>query len=92
MNRADMQREKSRSQAAIGVTFVTATGCHYCDDAAALLEQLAEAFPLTIRIVDLSDDEGAAIARRFAPDTVNQHRIAFPRHGLAASYVKQSIG
>ena len=65
-----MQREKSRSQAAIGVTFVTATGCHYCDDAAALLEQLAEAFPLTIRIVDLSDDEGAAIARRF--------RVPFP--------------
>ena len=65
-----MQGEKGRPQAAIGVTLVTATGCHYCDDAAALLEQLAHAYPLEIRTIDLSDDEGAAIARRY--------RVPFP--------------
>lgn len=70
MNHADMQRDHGRSRAAIEVTFVTATGCHYCDDAAALLEQLAQFYPLKIRTVDLSDQEGAVIARRF--------RVPFP--------------
>ncbi len=70
MKPADMHCDKRRSQAAIDVTLVTAAGCHYCDAAAALLAQLAEAFPLRIRIVDLSDGEGAAIARRF--------RVPFP--------------
>jgi hypothetical protein len=49
---------------------VAAPRCHFCDDAAELLEDLGARYLLTIREVALESDEGTAIAARF--------RVPFP--------------
>lgn len=54
----------------IEVTLVTAPGCHFCEDAAQLLEELRPSAPLVIREVDLTSDEGRELAIR--------HRVPFP--------------
>ncbi len=59
-----------RTREPIDVALVTSNGCHFCDDAAELLLELSNQFPLRIRTVDLASDEGAAIARRY--------RVPFP--------------
>lgn len=64
------QVEQPGRSGSIEVTLVTAEGCHYCADAAALLEHLGESHPIRVHTLDLADAEGAAIARRF--------RIPFP--------------
>ena len=40
------------------VTVVHAEACHFCDDAAQELGQLAERFPLAVRVVEIDSAEG----------------------------------
>jgi len=40
------------------VTLVHAEACHFCDDAVQELGQLAERFPLAVRIVEVDSAEG----------------------------------
>lgn len=54
----------------INVTLVTAPSCHFCADAQTLLRELAAAYPLTIRLVDMMSDEGREL--------VVKHRMPFP--------------
>ncbi len=48
------------------VVLVTAPRCHLCDDAKGLLKELRHDYPLTVREVELSSDEGLALSRRFS--------------------------
>lgn len=57
-------------QQAIEIVFVTAPRCHFCHDAAKLLEELGDRYALNVREVALESVEGVAIASRF--------RIPFP--------------
>ena len=52
------------------ITFVTSDGCHFCNDAKHLLDDLATRFPLEITEVDLTSAEGRSIAIRW--------RVPFP--------------
>ncbi len=54
----------------ITVTFVTNSGCHYCHEAALLLEDLAPRFPILVEEVLLTSPRGGDIAVKF--------RIPFP--------------
>ena len=54
----------------IDVTLVTASGCHFCEDATRLLEDLGGSVPLGIRVVSLTSEEGRQLAIR--------HRVPFP--------------
>ncbi len=45
---------------------VTAPRCHLCDDAKHLLKELQHDYPLMVREVELSSDEGMALSRRFS--------------------------
>jgi glutaredoxin len=56
--------------APIEVTLVTASGCHFCEDAAHLLDALSLSAPLAIREVPLTSEEGRELAIR--------HRVPFP--------------
>ena len=44
------------------VTLLTQDQCKYCDQAKAVLERLAEEYPLAIFTLDLASDEGRALA------------------------------
>jgi glutaredoxin len=52
------------------IVLVTAPGCHYCDDALRLLDEVGRTKPLKVRTVPLSSDEGRALLAR--------HRVLFP--------------
>jgi thiol-disulfide isomerase/thioredoxin len=52
------------------IVLVTAPGCHYCADAAHLLDEVGESTQLSVRTVPLSSDEGRALLVR--------HRIPYP--------------
>ena len=54
----------------VDVVLVTAPGCHFCEDALRLLDEVGEVTPLTVRTVPLSSGEGRALMVR--------HRIPFP--------------
>lgn len=54
----------------IDVVLVTSPGCHYCDDALSLLEELSETSPLQIETVPLSSEQGRSLVVR--------HRVPFP--------------
>lgn len=54
----------------IGVVVVTNPGCHFCNDALGLLDELAETTPLQIETVPLSSERGRALLVR--------HRVPFP--------------
>ena len=54
----------------IEITLVTASGCHFCDDATRLLEDLRSSVPLAVRVVPLTSEEGRELAVR--------HRVPFP--------------
>ena len=54
----------------VEVLVVTAPGCHFCDDALRLLDELGEVTPLTVRTVPISSDEGRAFIVRY--------RVPFP--------------
>ncbi len=52
------------------IVLVTSPGCHFCDDALSLLEELAETSPLRIATVPLSSERGRSLLVR--------HRVPFP--------------
>jgi thiol-disulfide isomerase/thioredoxin len=52
------------------ILVVTASGCHYCNDALRLLDELGEATPLTVRTLNIHSEEGRALIVRY--------RIPFP--------------
>jgi hypothetical protein len=54
----------------VEVVLVTAPGCHYCDEAGRLLDELAETMPLEVRTVPLSSEVGLGLLVR--------HRAPFP--------------
>ena len=54
----------------IHVVLVTSPGCHFCDDALSLLEELAETSPLQIETVPLASEQGRSLLVR--------HRVPFP--------------
>lgn len=54
----------------IDVTLVTAPGCHFCEDAAQLLEEFRQSARLVIREVGLTSEEGRELAIRY--------RVPFP--------------
>lgn len=43
------------------VTVVTSSACHFCDDAQAALAELAQAYPLTVRLVAADSSAGQAL-------------------------------
>ena len=55
---------------AVDVLVVTAPGCHFCEDATRLLDNLAELRPLNVRTVPLASEEGRYL--------VVKHRVPFP--------------
>lgn len=59
-------RRKDDSRNRIGAVLVTAPGCHLCDNTKHLLNELKLDYPLTVREVELSSDEGLALSRRFS--------------------------
>ena len=48
------------------MVLVTAPGCHLCDYAKGLLNELQGDYALTVREVELSSVEGLALSRRFS--------------------------
>jgi hypothetical protein len=56
--------------AAVQVTYVTASACHYCDHGRAVLAAIAVRVPLDVREVSLNSDEGRQL--------LAVHRFAFP--------------
>jgi thiol-disulfide isomerase/thioredoxin len=54
----------------VEIVLVTAPGCHYCDEAGHLLDELAETRPLAVRTVPLSSEVGLGLLVR--------HRVPFP--------------
>ncbi|MEX1126683.1 MAG: glutaredoxin [Acidimicrobiia bacterium] len=54
----------------IHAVVVTSPGCHFCDDALRLLDELAETRPLQIETVPLSSEQGRSLLVR--------HRVPFP--------------
>lgn len=55
---------------AIDVLVVTSPGCHYCDDALDLLDELSQAIPMKIRTVPMFSEEGRSMIAR--------HKVPFP--------------
>lgn len=53
-----------RTGGAIEVTVVSAPACHLCDDARTALAELATVYPLRVRTVELSSEEGRAVLLR----------------------------
>lgn len=49
----------------VDILVMTAPGCHFCDDALRLLEELGAVTPLTVRTVPVSSDEGRALIVRY---------------------------
>lgn len=43
------------------VTVVTAPACHFCEEAQAALTELAEMYPLTVRMVAAESSDGQAL-------------------------------
>ncbi len=56
--------------APIKIILVTARGCHFCEDAANILDELSSSAPLVVREVPLTSEEGRGLAIR--------HRVPFP--------------
>ncbi|MCL1693426.1 MAG: glutaredoxin [Actinomycetia bacterium] len=65
-----MRAPDRSGQSRVDVVLVTAPRCHFCNDAAELLEDLRARYRIAIREVALQSDEGADIAARF--------RVPFP--------------
>ena len=49
----------------VGIVLVTASGCHFCDDANRLLDEIGVETPLAVRTVQLSSDEGRRLLVRY---------------------------
>jgi glutaredoxin len=54
----------------IDIVLVTSQRCHFCEDAKALLADLADEYPLSVREVDMPTDEGVEVMQR--------HHAPFP--------------
>lgn len=54
----------------IHVVLVTASGCHFCDDARSVLDDLGARLPLSVEVIPMTSDTG-----RFL---VVHHRVPFP--------------
>ena len=50
----------------VAVTLVEAPACHLCEDAISTLATLAKSYPLTVRVLSISDKPGRAL--------MDQHR------------------
>jgi hypothetical protein len=48
----------------VDITVVHSPACHFCDDARAVLADLATEFPLTVEFVDCTEPRGAALIRQ----------------------------
>jgi hypothetical protein len=53
-----------RAPDTVAVTVVHSPACHFCDDARAVLADLATEFPLTVEFVDCTEPRGAALIRQ----------------------------
>jgi len=53
-----------RAPDTVTVTVVHSPACHFCDDARAVLADLATEFPLTVEFVDCTAPRGAALIRQ----------------------------
>ena len=60
----------SAGAAPAGVVLITAPDCHFCADGKAVLARLAAQFPLSVREIAWSSDDGQALVAR--------HGILFP--------------
>jgi len=49
------------------ITFVHSPACHFCEDAAAALDEFAARYPLEITTVELESPAGAALVARHHP-------------------------
>ncbi len=49
------------------VTLVHSQACHYCDEAAVALAEIAESHPIDVMTVALESPEGAALVARHRP-------------------------
>ena len=49
----------------VDALLVTNPGCHYCDDARDLLDELSRTMPLSIRTVAMVSDEGMSLIVRY---------------------------
>lgn len=49
------------STGTVQVTVVTAPACHLCEDAQAALTEMAQAYPLAVRLVDADGPAGQAL-------------------------------
>lgn len=54
----------------IPVVLVTASGCHFCDDAREMLKTVGQTFPLSVEVIPMASDAGR--------DLVVEHRVPFP--------------
>ena len=48
----------------VDITVVHSPACHFCDDARAVLADLATEFPLTVEFVDCTEPRGVALIRQ----------------------------
>ena len=48
----------------VDITVVHSPACHFCDDARAVLADLATEFPLTVEFVDCTEPRGGALIRQ----------------------------
>jgi hypothetical protein len=55
---------------AVDVVLVTSPGCHFCDDALRVLDDIGATTPLRVRTVAMTSDEGRSLVVR--------HRVPFP--------------
>ena len=68
----------------LDVTILVQEGCHFCNDAEALLERLAHEYPLRIQTLDMGTPEGETMALQagllFPPGIILQgHPLCYGR-------------
>lgn len=51
----------------IDVVVLTSPACHLCEDALEGLEELAREYPLSVRKIDMTSEEGTALVARVRP-------------------------
>ena len=51
----------------IEVIVVSSPACHFCEEAVEALQELHAEFPLSVRVVDIRSEEGAAVERQHRP-------------------------
>jgi hypothetical protein len=83
-----------RSPAEIEVLVVEAEQCHFCADAATVLDDLSRRYPIRIRRLDLTSPEGAEVVRRsgapFPPVVFVEGRL-FGHGRISARKLEQQL-